>query len=309
MEITLIQPFWYSESIAHLLNIAHEARKENKNKDIVLLGGLLNAKPAIRELQNLKINIIDIPYPGLKDYIQTFPKDTVVLTSPYGVDRQIIKTLKKRKLKYYVCTSPLVSQKEKFIKKRKFGKKVIYITNVNTYEETYLAYATNHKFVLYDLSKPFEYNTNIFDEKYNKEKTYVIYQSELAGREMKNVINHVEEVLPKATILHHLSDENYERNAYLNDNVKDGDLVVIVSANEENAKSVMSYYHLDQKHLYFTVINSVNQAMKLPKLTMEKMFIVSDGTVEYVNVCEIYRYFQNLYPNFEKNKVLVKQSM
>ena len=307
MEITLIQPFWYSETIANLVNIAKKARKENKKAPIVLLGGLLNAKPAIRELQNLNIKIIDIPYVGLYDYVRTFPKNTVVLTSPYGADRELIKLLKKRHLKHYICTSPNVKRKEAFIKKRKCGKKVIYITNVNTYEETYLSLATNHKFVLYDLSKPLEYNTNIFDEKYNKDKTFVIYQSELAGNEMKKVIDHVQEVLPKATILHEISDENYNRNHYLDEHVSNGDFVVIVSDNEENAKSIFSYYHLEEKTLYFTVIDSVNMAMKLPTIETNRLFIVSDGTVDYVNVCEVYRYFKNLYVAETENKDTIVQ--
>lgn len=294
MEVTLIQPFWYSETLDHLLEVALEARKDNPNSEIILLGNLLNAYPVRRELAKLGIKIAEIPYEHFIEHLNNVPKDTVILTSPYGSSKKLFKALKKKRFVYYDCTSPFVKRKIKFIKKRRIGKKVIYISNPNTIENSYLTYETSHRFYLYDVNKRINENYDIFNEKkFNKKRTYVLYQSELAGNETDRILRLVQHRLPKAQIMDELSDENFKRNQYLNSAVKDGDFIIIASAFEEDDKYILNYYHLGNKKLFYTTIRSVNEAMQINVSNYDgRIFVISDGSVDYNMVNEIYKYFK-----------------
>jgi len=99
METKILEPVGYSKALESLLNIAKTVRKENPNDEIILLGGLLNAESVKKELQDLNIRIVDIPYEGFVNFVNNTDFDSIVLTSPYGVDKKVmLKQLKFSKL-------------------------------------------------------------------------------------------------------------------------------------------------------------------------------------------------------------------
>ena len=292
MNIEIIEPCGYSKTLGNLLEIANKARFSFPRSEIVLLGGLLNGEQIKVELNKLKISIIDIPYEGFEDYLRNVDGDTIVITSPYGTEDNLFKLMKKRKIAYFDATSPLTIERRNLIKKARFGHKVIFVGNLNTIEENYLAGATNHNFLFYDLSTDSPSNNAALNKKYDKKSTQIIYQSEIANDTLSLALHKMRNYLPKATINHEISDENYEKKKTLLEKLQDGDVLLIVSTTKKSDKYLEEYYHLNTKNILYAAISSVQEAIRLKIDSNKKIYLISDGSISRGNIEAIVNYFR-----------------
>ena len=293
MNIEIIEPCGYSKTFSNLLRVAEEARASFPNSNIVLLGGLLNGEQVKIELNKLKVNIVDIPYEGFEDYLKNVDVETLIITSPYGIEEKLIKIMKRRKILYFIATSPSTLEKEKLIKKAHFGKKIIFVGNLNTIEENYLAASTNHKFLFYDLSN--ENNANnaaILNQKFNSKRTEIIYQSEVANESLSLALHKIKNYLPKANINNEVSDENYEKKKALSDKLKDNDVLLIASTTKKSDKYLLEYYHLNTKNVLYATISSVTDAIQLNISQEKKIYLISDGSISRKTIDDICFYFR-----------------
>ena len=292
MNVEIIKPFGYSKTLQNLLDICHEVRTLYPFNKVCLLGGLLNADSAKEKIKQLNIEIIDIPYQGFYDFVSNMDVNTILITSPYGTGDKVFKLLKKRKIVFYDSISPLITEKIKFINKCFPWKKVIFVGNVNTIEENYLVEKTYHKFYFYDLSNQVNMNSLVFNKKFNKESTQIIYQSEIADDSLTYALLTIKNYLPKANVNSEISDDNYDRKKNLNDVLKDGDVVLIVSNTKKSPKYILDYYHLSTKDILFSTIRSVEDAMNIQIEDDKNIYIISDGSIDSNVINNIYFFFK-----------------
>ena len=292
MNIEIIEPCGYSKTLNNLLNVAYQARTSFRNSNIVLLGGLLNGEHAKNELSRLNIVILDIPYEGFADYLKKVDREAIIITSPYGTEQKLFKIMKKRKIIYFDATSPSTLDKEKLIKKARFGKKVIFVGNINTVEENYLAKSTNHRFFFYDLNTDSPSNAICLNKRNNKKSTQIIYQSEIANDSLSMALYKIKTYLPKAVINHEVSDENYDKKKTLLEKLKDNDVLLIISSSTKTDKYIEEYYHLNEKNISYAVISDVPGAIALNIEVHRKIYVTSDGSVSRKTIEDIYNYFR-----------------
>lgn len=292
MNIEIIEPCGYSKTLSNLLDVATKARFSFPKSQIVLLGGVLNGEQVKVELSKLGISIVDIPYEGFEDYLKSIDPEILVITSPYGTEDKLFKIMERRKILYFDATSPSTIERKKLIKKSHFGHKVIFVGNLNTIEENYLAAATNHKFLFYDLASDSNANNAILSNKYNKKGTQIIYQSEIANDTLSLALHKIKNYLPKATINHELSDENFEKKKLLLEKLKDNDVLLIASTTKKSDKYILEYYHLNTKNIYYATISNVQEAIRLNIKNDKKIYLTSDGSVSRKNIESIFNYFR-----------------
>lgn len=292
MNIEIIEPCGYSKTLSNLLDVATKARFSFPKSQIVLLGGVLNGEQVKVELSKLGISIIDIPYEGFEDYLKSMDPEILVITSPYGTEDKLFKIMERRKILYFDATSPSTIERKKLIKKSRFGHKVIFVGNLNTIEENYLAAATNHKFLFYDLASDSNANNAILSSKYNKKGTQIIYQSEIANDTLSLALHKIKNYLPKATINHELSDENFEKKKLLLEKLKDNDVLLIASTTKKSDKYILEYYHLNTKSIYYATVSNVQEAIRLNIKNDKKIYLTSDGSVSRKNIEAIFNYFR-----------------
>lgn len=292
MNIEIIEPCGYSKTLSNLLDVATKARFSFPKSQIVLLGGVLNGEQVKVELSKLGISIVDIPYEGFEDYLKSIDPEILVITSPYGTEDKLFKIMERRKILYFDATSPSTIERKKLIKKSRFGHKVIFVGNLNTIEENYLAAATNHKFLFYDLASDSNANNAILSNKYNKKSTQIIYQSEIANDTLSLALHKIKNYLPKATINHELSDENFEKKKLLLEKLKDNDVLLIASTTKKSDKYILEYYHLNTKSIYYATISNVQEAIRLNIKNDKKIYLTSDGSVSRKNIESIFNYFR-----------------
>lgn len=292
MNIEIIEPCGYSKTLSNLLDVATKARFSFPKSQIVLLGGVLNGEQVKVELSKLGISIVDIPYEGFEDYLKSMDPEILVITSPYGTEDKLFKIMERRKILYFDATSPSTIERKKLIKKSHFGHKVIFVGNLNTIEENYLAAATNHKFLFYDLASDSNANNAILSSKYNKKGTQIIYQSEIANDTLSLALHKIKNYLPKATINHELSDENFEKKKLLLEKLKDNDVLLIASTTKKSDKYILEYYHLNTKSIYYATVSNVQEAIRLNIRNDKKIYLTSDGSVSRKNIEAIFNYFR-----------------
>lgn len=292
MNIEIIEPCGYSKTLSNLLDVATKARFSFPKSQIVLLGGVLNGEQVKVELSKLGISIVDIPYEGFEDYLKSMDPEILVITSPYGTEDKLFKIMERRKILYFDATSPSTIERKKLIKKSHFGHKVIFVGNLNTIEENYLAAATNHKFLFYDLASDSNANNAILSSKYNKKGTQIIYQSEIANDTLSLALHKIKNYLPKATINHELSDENFEKKKLLLEKLKDNDILLIASTTKKSDKYILEYYHLNTKSIYYATVSNVQEAIRLNIKNDKKIYLTSDGSVSRKNIEAIFNYFR-----------------
>ena len=292
MNIEIIEPCGYSKTLSNLLDVATKARFSFPKSQIVLLGGVLNGEQVKVELSKLGISIVDIPYEGFEDYLKSIDPEILVITSPYGTEDKLFKIMERRKILYFDATSPSTIERKKLIKKSHFGHKVIFVGNLNTIEENYLAAATNHKFLFYDLASDSNANNAILSSKYNKKGTQIIYQSEIANDTLSLALHKIKNYLPKATINHELSDENFEKKKLLLEKLKDNDVLLIASTTKKSDKYILEYYHLNTKSIYYATVSNVQEAIRLNIKNDKKIYLTSDGSVSRKNIEAIFNYFR-----------------
>ena len=292
MNIEIIEPCGYSKTLSNLLDVATKARFSFPKSQIVLLGGVLNGEQVKVELSKLGISIVDIPYEGFEDYLKSMDPEILVITSPYGTEDKLFKIMERRKILYFDATSPSTIERKKLIKKSHFGHKVIFVGNLNTIEENYLAAATNHKFLFYDLASDSNANNAVLSSKYNKKGTQIIYQSEIANDTLSLALHKIKNYLPKATINHELSDENFEKKKLLLEKLKDNDVLLIASTTKKSDKYILEYYHLNTKSIYYATVSNVQEAIRLNIKNDKKIYLTSDGSVSRKNIEAIFNYFR-----------------
>ena len=294
METKILEPVGYSKALENLLNIAKNVRKEYPNDQIVLLGGLLNAESVKKELSDLNIRIVDIPFEGFVDYVNNADFDTFFLTSPYGVDKKVIKALKKRKIRYIETTSDLVKGKINFINKYGRHHRIIYVCNLNTVEANYIFKTAKHPVIFYDVNNSSLANQVITEQtsKLNRPNTYILYQSELAGTTFDTSLEYLKAILPYATIAEDVSDENAaKKNELLDILDEENDIIIFAMNTSKRDEYLLDYYHLSTKKVLYAVIKDVNEAMNVNIQDKKRAIIITDGSLSKESIVNISFYF------------------
>lgn len=291
MKTQLILPSGYSSSMENLLSIARKTRLEYPTEKIVLLGGLLHANPAKKELKQLGVDIIDIPYLGFNDFLKHLNPDTIVLTSPYGCDSSILKTLKNEHFRFFETLSSCVKKKIDFINNSKGKCNIIFVGNTNTIEASFLSKESKFSFIFYDVNDASKAKSVITQSKFNKKKTHILFQSELVGYAFDASLAYLKHLLPNAVIEEEISDENFDRKKKLQEVLQDGDIVLFVTDTSTNDKYLLDYYHLSTRKLLYGTIKDVKDAMMLRIDPTKKVILISDGSVAQNVINEIYLYF------------------
>lgn len=275
----------------NLLSIARKTRLEYPAEKIVLLGGLLHANPAKKELKQLGVDIIDIPYLGFNDFLKHLNPDTIILTSPYGCDSSILKTLKNEHFRFFETLSSCVKKKIDFINNSKGKYNIIFVGNTNTIEASFLSKESKFSFIFYDVNDASKAKSVITQSKFNKKKTHILFQSELVGSAFDASLAYLKHLLPNAVIEEEISDENFNRKKKLQEVLQDGDVVLFVTDTSTNDKYLLDYYHLSTRKLLYSTIKDVKDAMMLRIDPTKKVILISDGSVAQNVINEIYLYF------------------
>lgn len=130
MNAEIIKPYGFCSGVKRTIELTKKLKKENPNKEIILLGYPIHNEDVINDLLDHNIKIIDSKYDNLIDYIECFPnKNAIYVLSAHGHAQDIIDVLNKYQLTYLDTTCPYINAIHKKLETINKNDKVIYIGN------------------------------------------------------------------------------------------------------------------------------------------------------------------------------------
>lgn len=231
MKIILLEPYGYCAGVARAIQIAKEAKANNKDKKIVILGMLVHNQDALCELEKEGIVTLYQKDKKLIDLIDDVPLNSIVILTAHGHSKEIDTKLLSLNIKYIDATCPFVTSSFKLIEKSIFdGHEVLYIGKAN-HPESNAAVSISNKVHLVDVTnRKFECSDS---------SPLVINQTTFSHREIKEITDKIIAKYPGATIHPGICDASTKRQVALLSLPKNVDLIYIVGgANSNNTKTL-----------------------------------------------------------------------
>ena len=283
MKVELVNPQGYCGGVISAIKMAYDAKKENKDKNIYVLGALVHNQTVIDELERNGIHTLTGQ--DLKSQIKNLNKDDIVIFTAHGHSQDLEDFVISRGLKYYDATCPKVINNANKIKEElKAGHQVIYIGQ-SGHKETEAVLSISKDISLYDIKLLINYQL-ITDK-----SPFVINQTTLSYLSLKDIHEDILKHFPKARIANEVCVASRKRQEAILNIKDDVDLIIIVG--DESSSNTRKLYEIAKDNhanatTYF--VHDFN-ALKNYKLDGYKKAAISSGasTPSYV-VDEIYNY-------------------
>ena len=220
MKVELVHPQGYCAGVINAIKIAYEAKNNNKDKNVYVLGALVHNDTVIKELNEygIKTLIGDDD----KELINSLNKGDVLIFTAHGHDPKLTELAKNKGLIIYDATCPKVESNMNKIKAEiESGHQVIYIGQQG-HKETNAALSISNNVSLYDTKLLINYYL-ITDK-----SPLVINQTTLNFLSLNKIHGDIKAHIPGARIENEIcAASRLRQNAILNIS-KDVDLIIIV---------------------------------------------------------------------------------
>ena len=161
MEVEILSPQGYCAGVTNAINMAKQAKKENLDKDVFVLGMLVHNKQVIDELSKDNITTIYDKNKSYNELIELIPNNSVIVFTAHGHDENLDKIAKEKNLIIYDATCSKVKRNLNRIKEAiSQGRDVIYIGEKN-HPESLAALSISNRVSLYDSNLNLSNNPNL----------------------------------------------------------------------------------------------------------------------------------------------------
>ena len=283
MKVELVKPQGYCGGVINAIKVAYQARKDNPDQEVYVLGALVHNQTVIEELE--KSNIHTILEKDIDSKLKTLPKGTVVIFTAHGHDEKVENKARKLGLKIYDATCPhVIANANKIKEELKNNHQVIYIGQ-SGHKETEAVLSISKDISLYDIKLLINYQL-ITDK-----SPFVINQTTLNFLSLKDIHQDILSHIPGARIADEICVASRKRQEAVLNIDNSFDLIVIVgdesSSNTRKLYEIAVASHPNAKVLFVHDLD----ALKKEDVSIYKKAAISSGasTPSYV-VDGIYNY-------------------
>ena len=186
MKVEILQPQAYCVGVNNAINMAMQARKENPNKEVYVLGMLVHNNFVVSHLESAGIKTIDD--------IEKVPNGQVIIFSAHGHKIEFDKIAKEKGLTVYDSICPKVLHNINLIKENlENNHQIIYIGQAG-HPEAEACLSLSKKVILYHKNVLKNYQS-LFDK-----SPLVINQTTMNILDLEGIHNEILEVLPEARV-------------------------------------------------------------------------------------------------------------
>lgn len=268
MKVTVLKPCGYCSGVERAIKLALETKKNNLNKNVVVLGMLVHNQDTLNMLKNNDITTIFDGVSSLEELARTVKKSVVILTA-HGHDKKIEEILKNNGNEIVDATCPFVQNSLKEIREQlKIGKTILYI-GVNNHPEALAALSIDKNVVLVDKSNP------IIPE--NLKSVAVISQTTLSDEEVKPIINKIKSIYGNAFIIEGICHASSERQNALKTINEEFDAILVVGG--ENSNNSKTLFNLAKTLYPNKVIKLIQNASQIKEKDLSGLnhIVISSG--------------------------------
>lgn len=257
MKVTLLKPEGYCAGVTNAINIAYEAKRNNKDKDVYILGMLVHNESVIKELNENGITTLYRDNKSEENILYNLEEGSVVVFSAHGHRKELDKIAEEKHFIVYDATCPKVTKNLAIIDEEiSQGHDVIYIGHKD-HPEALAALSHSEKVYFYDIKNEFNY-------KQVKDKSpLVINQTTLNTKELKDIYIDIIVNKPKARILDEICAATRLRQEAVINIDKNTDLILIIgdkkSSNTNRLLEIAKTFHSDIPSYLVSNVEEVKQ--------------------------------------------------
>ena len=283
MNVSLIKPQGFCSGVTKAVSIAKQAKKENPNKTIYILGMLAHNKTLIDDLT--KEGFITLGDNNEIESINSLKKGDVLVFTAHGHDEKVEDLARSKGIIVYDATCFKVkSNLEKIKKEIADGHQVIYIGQKG-HKETNAALAVSDKVSLYDTKLLINYYL-ITDK-----NPYVINQTTLNFYELSKYHNDILDHIPGARIEQEICAATRLRQEAVTKIDPDTDLIIVVgSQKSSNSNKLFDIAKSTFKSATVIMVNDLDELKAFDICEKEKAAVVSGASTPKYIVDDIYNY-------------------
>ncbi len=228
MRVDIIEPSGYCAGVAKAFDIAREVRKNNKDKNIVVLGMLVHNQDALKELDELNIQTMYKKDMSYVDMVDMLSSDDIVILTAHGHPLEVEKKLQERGIKYYDATCPFVKLAHEQIKKAVDAKhQVIYIGKKN-HPEALSALSLSNDVLLYEIKDGMDPSL------VRDESPLLLSQTTFSKLDVNEIEKDLKKKIPSLRFAPSVCNASNSRQEALLNIEKDVDGIIVVGGKESN---------------------------------------------------------------------------
>ena len=281
MKVSLIKPQGFCSGVLKAVSIARQAKKENPDKRVYILGMLAHNKTLTDDLT--KEGLITLNDEDECAAINSLKGGDVLIFTAHGHGDAIEERVKSKGLIIYDATCFKVkSNLEKIKKEIRDGHQVIYIGQKG-HKEANAALSISDKVSLYDTKLLINYYS-ITDE-----NPYVINQTTLNYKDLDGFYSDILSHIPGARIENEICAATRLRQEAVTKIDSDTDLIIVVG--HQKSSNSNKLFEIAKKHYPDAAVFMINDLSELKGYDGKKKAAIISGasTPQYV-VDEIYNY-------------------
>ncbi len=263
MKVEILKPAAYCAGVSRAISLAQQARLENPNKGVYVLGMLVHNNFVVKSLEKDNVKtVLDI---------NDIPDGEVIVFTAHGHKESLDDVAKSKKLIIYDSVCPKVLSNIKLIKENLAkGHTIIYIGQEG-HPEAEACLSLSKKVILY--------NKNILKnyQLINDEEPLVINQTTLNIKEISDIHNEVLRVFPKARIANEICSSTRLRQEALLNIESDVDLIIVVGdVNSSNTRRLLEIAKQAHPNIESVMISS-EQELSSSMYANKNHIVISSG--------------------------------
>ena len=288
MKVTLLNPSGYCAGVTNAINIALEAKRMNKDKDVYILGMLVHNDLVIDELTKLGITTLYRDGKSDENILYSLPDHSIIVFSAHGHQKQLDDIAREKQFVVYDATCKKVKHNLELIEKEIHdGHEVIYIGHKN-HPEALAALSLDNKVHFYDIKEEFDY------KRIKDKSPLVINQTTLNTKELKEIYVDIIVHRPKARISDEICAATRLRQESLIALEDDVDLILIIgdtkSSNTNRLLEIAKSYHPDIDSI---LLSDLEEVKKL-EIKSHHIVVASGASTPRNEIDKIVKYLENL---------------
>ena len=283
MEVELVKKQGYCAGVMQAIKLAFQAKEENPQRKIYVLGMLVHNQTVVDELS--RNGIVTLEGKNEEDLLKSLSEGDVVIFSAHGHDEKLDLLARERGLIIYDATCPKVANNLALIRENiKADHQVIYIGQ-NGHRETMAALSVSKNVSLYDTQLLINYQ-DITDK-----SPLVINQTTLNFLSLKGIHDDIKEHIPGARIENEIcAATRLRQEAILS---IDPTTVLIIIVGDSKSSNSRKLYEIAKEHYINSdvyMVSGLDEVKKLDLTNKKKAAISSGASTPFNIVKEIQEY-------------------
>lgn len=289
MKVTLLKPEGYCAGVTNAISIAYEAKRNNIDKEVYILGMLVHNETVIKELSENGITTLYRDKISEENILYNLKEGSVVIFSAHGHRKELDKIAEEKHFIVYDATCPKVMKNLAIIDKEiSQGHDVIYIGHKD-HPEALAALSHGDKVYFYDIKNEFNY-------KQVKDKSpLVINQTTLNTKELKDIYIDIIVNKPKARILDEICAATRLRQEAVINIPNDTNLILIIgdkkSSNTNRLLEIAKTFH---SNIPSYLISNVDELKEIEIDHESNIAIASGASTPKKEIDSVVSYLSNL---------------